>query len=222
MGPRLPPAAIMPGMDRRLRLLPLLLVLALAVATAAACGGDGEADAAATVTTAAPAAVDPRAGYFGADESAALNPPLAALSAADRTWLADADACNDEAVRLFDAGVPPRRAIACHVRLTAGMRDASRELRVAVGEVEGEFRPACVRELGRYRATVTRLAASWQRTLGLWNAYGRGELDDTERINTAGGRAQTLTRAFLDEGAAGTALTVACYTAEDRAAADRG
>lgn len=206
-------------MNRHPRLLPLLLLVALLGATATACGGG---DDSAGATTPATTAADPRAGYFGEEQSAALNPPLTALVEADRTWVADGDACNDTATRLFEAGATPRKAIACHLRLTTAMRDASRDVRVAARGVEGDFRPECVAELGRYRATVTRMAAAWQRTLDLWNAYGRGEAGAGDRITAAGQRAQDLTRTFLDEGEAGKALTVACYTAEDRAEADAG
>jgi hypothetical protein len=202
----------------RLRILSLLLV-GLVVATATACGGDGDSGAA---TTAATTAADDRAGYFGEAESAALNPPLAALVAADRAWVADGDACNDRATRLFEAGATPRKAIACHLRLTTAMRDTSRDVRVAVVAIEGDYRPECVAELRRYRATVTGMTSAWQRTLDLWNAYGRGEAGAADRITAAGDRAQDLTRAFLDEGEAGKALTVACYTEADRAEADAG
>lgn len=215
-------AAVVPRREdagmTRLRILPLLLV-GLVVATATACGGDGDSGAA---TTAAATAADPRAGYFGEDESAALNAPLSAFAAADRRWVAGGDACNDEAGRLFDAGATPREAIACHLRRSTAMRDTSRDVRIAVVGIEGDFRPECVAELARYRATVTSMAASWQRVLGLWNAYGRGAAGQGDRITAAGDRAQDLTRSFIDEGEAGKALTVACYTEADRAEADAG
>lgn len=201
----------------RLRILPLVLVCIVA-ATATACGGGDAGAASVPATTAA----DPRAGYFGEGESAALNPQLSAIGAADRRWVAGGDACNDEAGRLFDAGATPRKAIACHLRRSTAMRDTSRDVRIAVAGIEGDFRPECVAELGRYRATVTRMAASWQRVLDLWNAYGRGETGQGDRITAAGARAQGLTRAFIDEGTAGKALTIACYTEADRAEADAG
>ena len=84
-----------------------LAFVGLVVATATACGGDGDSDSAAATTVAATAA-DPRAGYFGEDESAALNAPLAAFAAEEasgglRTY---ADVVTRHAI---DLRRPPRR-----------------------------------------------------------------------------------------------------------------
>ena len=205
---------------------PALLALAVAalVALTAGCGGgdDTAASAApAATTTAAAAPADPREGYFTQQESGVLNPPLAALNAAAVRFDRQLEPCDRKAQRLFAAGRTARASIGCHLRLTTAMRDASRGVARAARGIDGDFRPECTRELRRFVAAATKLQAAWQTGLDNWNGYARGNAAATARVTASANRAQARTRAFLLGESPVVALSKACYTAEDLAAAAR-
>jgi hypothetical protein len=196
--------------------------LAALAALAAGCGGGDETAAPAApaaTTTAAAAPADPREGYFAQQESGALNPPLAALNSAAVRFDKQLGPCDREAQRLFAAGQSARASIRCHLRLTTSMRDASRGVARAARGIDGDFRPECTRELRRFVASATRLQGAWQTALDNWNGYAQGDAAATARVTKSADRAQRRTRAFLVGASPVVALSKACYTAEDLAAA---
>ena len=150
-----------------------------------------------------------------------MNPPLAALNAAAVRFDRQLEPCDRKAQRLYAAGRTARASIACHLRLTTGMRDASRGVAVAAGGIDGEFRPECTRELKRFVATAARLQGAWQTALDNWNGYARGDTAATARVTKSADRAQRRTRAFLVGESPVVALSKVCYTAEDLAEAAR-
>jgi hypothetical protein len=193
---------------------PTLLVLAIA-ALVVGCGGGGDSAAAPATTTATTTAPDPRAGYFTQQESGVLNPPLAKLNAAAARLDRRGRACDREAQRLFLAGRTARQSIACHLRLTGAMRDASRDVVRAARGVDGDFRPQCRKGLRTFVATAAGMQAAWQASLDDWNAYARGDRAATLRIPKDGDRAQARTRAVLVGDSAIVQLSRACYTKAD-------
>jgi hypothetical protein len=63
------------------------------------------------------------------------------------------------------------------------------------------------------------MQAAWQASLDDWNGYARGDRAATARITADGDRAQARTRAVLVGDSAIVALSRACYTKADLAAA---
>jgi hypothetical protein len=193
---------------------PAVLVALLAAGLAACGGGDSAASSATTGVTASP-----REGYFAQAQSDALNPSLAALTAAATRFQERSGPCDAETRRRFAAGASPRASIRCRLALTTDMRDASRDVLRAARGIEGDFRPACERQLRAFAATAARLQATWQRSLDDWNRYARGDRVDSAGVTRRADLGVARTRAFLTGDSPIVTLSRACYTSEDLAAA---
>lgn len=194
-----------------MRVRVLLTVAVSACLGLAGCGGEGGSGEGVTASTAETA--DPREGFFAATESEALNPPLARFSAAWNAYLEDGEACNEEAQRLFDDGASPRKAVQCHLRENEPLADATREIREAVDDLDGDFRPECDAGVERFSDALEELETARRRVLDGYERYARsGQV--APRLQERSTEADELSQALIGEELV--ALTEACYTEEDR------
>ena len=183
-----------------------MLVGATLVALVAGCGGESGGGSAAT-----PASTeDPRAGYFDATESGALNPLLASYSKASQSY--DAQACNEEAQRLFRQGASPRRSVRCHLvanRALAGTLDG---VRAELGNLDGDYRPECEAAVDEFDKALAEAAEARRRTLADWETYaksGQNPKNLDRDSKAADERGQQLFAQDI------VTLSKACYTAAD-------
>lgn len=193
-------------MVRTLKLPLLVLVAALLFA---ACGG-GSDDKGDSKSSSKSDKVD-RTGYFTEDESAAINPPLAAWNKAINDGVANNDKCNAEATRKYNQGASPREAVACHFKETHAVLAAIDGLQKAVADLDGDWRPQCDKAISDITASLDAMEADWKALDADWEAYSKNK--PVPKIDAHTRATDTSRDRFLQQEFP--AWTKACYTKQD-------
>lgn len=145
------------------------LLLVSASVLLAGCGDAQEPD-----SKPAKAKPNPRAGYFGQEESEQLNPAIAAYNEAAANYEQNRDACHARATRMQKAGRPEREAVKCELDDARRMVEGAAGVSDVVDGFEGDYRDECQEQLDEFRAFMDDHEQQWQAVHDDWERYAQG------------------------------------------------
>ena len=194
-----------------------ILALLLASLLLTACGGDDGGDDP-KASSKGDSKAQSREGYFGEEQSDALNPSLAEYSKASDTYYKDTKACDAEADRLFKAGKGPRASVKCHLDMTKGLQASITGVRTKLDAIDGEFREECTAQREAFSTFLATYEKSVASLLADWNTYASGKPVPkaiTSHSKAVDDNAATMVNEQIP------AMSEACYTKSDREAAGK-
>lgn len=117
---------------------------------------------------------NPRAGYFGTEESDKLNPAIAAYNEAAANYERNRDACHARATRMHKAGRPERQAVKCELDDARRMVEGAAGVSEVVDGFDGDYRDECQQQLDEFRAFMDDHVQQWQTVHDDWKRYAQG------------------------------------------------